>query len=212
MEVFTSGKYRKKTEIAAEILDEEAKSLRHEERRQLEILEQRGETHRKIEAVTSGTCNVFRGTAFGDSRVAGYNDGQSHLREDILDDYGFALHVKRHEDLHGVVMKDVNIAKYLTADQLRALSKAVNEPALASVNLMEGFTELINVRRNGRDERCDYLKKEVPVAQQLDELAAKKINISLSAAFARNDAAMFYFAIDKLAGQLVTESRRSASN
>lgn len=212
MEVLSSQKYRKKTETAAEILDEEAKELQREERRHLEILEQRGETHRKIESVTGGECNVFRGTAFGNSRVAGYNDGQSHLREDILDDYGFALHVKRHEDLHGVVMKDVNISKYLTPEQLRALSKAVNEPALASVNLMEGFTELINVRKNGKDERCDYLKKEVPAAQKLDELAAKKINISLSPAFARNDAAMFYYVIVKLAEQLVSESRGTASN
>lgn len=212
MEVLSSQKYRKKTETAAEILIEEGKNLKKEELRHLEILEQRGETHRKIEAVTGGECNVFRGTAFGNSRVAGYNDGKSNLREDILDDYGFALHVKRHEDLHGLVMKDVNIAKYLTANQLRALSKAINEPALASINLMEGFTELINVRKNGKDQRCDYLKKEVPAAQKLDELAVKKNNISLSDAFARNDAAMFYFMVVKLAEQLVTESRASASN
>jgi len=195
MEVFTSGKYREKAETAAEIL--EGKSLRHEERRHLEILEKRGETHRKIEAVTSGTCNVFRGTAFGDSRVAGYNNGQSHLREDILDDYGFALHVKKHEDLHGVVMKDVNITKYLTADQLRALSNAVNEPALASINLMEGFTELLNVRKNGKDERCDYLKKEVPAAEKLDNFARRHARMSLASAFGQGNASLFYHILQR---------------
>ncbi len=208
MEVFTSQKFRKKTEIAAEILDEEGNRLKDEERLHLEILEKRGETHRKIEAVTGGQCNIFRGTAFGDTGVAGYNDGQSHLREDVLDDYGFALHVKKHEDLHGAAMKEVALKKYLTADQIKALAEALKEPSISTINLMEGFTEMINIRANGKEQRCDYLKLEVPAAQRLENLALARTGRSLAAAFGTNNVSDFYCTLQRLSESL-TEKKQS---
>lgn len=197
MEVLSSEKYREKTLNAAEKLEECGGRLDEDERCRLEILAARGETHRKVEAVTGGKCRVFNVETSSEKKMAGFYDGNVHLNDGTLDDYKFALHVKRHEDMHHKAMKSVDLLNVLNTAQIRKLGEAASVPGLENINLLEGFTELVTAKKYGADKKCAYTQNEVPVAQKLEDYVAGITGESLAGYFAGNRTDLFYYLVQK---------------
>lgn len=203
MEVFSSEQYRKKARAAEECLKEGKNGLPEQTRLQLEIIKRRGETHRKIEAATAGSCNIFSTQESGYFNVAGFNDGSSHLKEETLDDYAWALHVKRHEDLHSSALGNIDPKKYLPKANQKALADELGLNDLTDINWVEGFTELSNITSHGKNHKCAYLKKEVPAANKLDDLCKEHLRESLLPSFKTKNAALFYYLLRKLSDKLI---------
>jgi len=203
MEVFSSEQYREKTEQAEQCLKTKKDMLPEQNRLQLEIVKRRGDTHRKIEAATGGICNVFNSREAAYSKIAGYNDGSSHLKEETLDDYNWALHVKRHEDLHSRALTKIDPEKYLPKANQKALAEELSINNLAEIDWVEGFTELANITSHGKNKKCGYLKKEVPVAMQLNQIGKKYLGESLLSSFKTKNAALFYYLLRQLSDKLI---------
>ncbi len=203
MEVFSSEQYRKKAQAAEECLKTGKDRLPEQTRLQLEIIKHRGETHRKIEAATAGSCNIFSAQESGYSKIAGYNDGSSHLKEETLDDYTWALHVKRHEDLHSSALTKIDTQKYLPKANQKALAEELGINHLSDIDWVEGFTELANITSHGKNRKCAYLKKEVPAAMELDLLCKKHLRESLLPSFKFKNAALFYYLLRQLSDKLI---------
>ncbi len=203
MEVFSSKQYREKAQAAEECLKKSKDRIPEQTRLQLEIIKRRGETHRKIEAATAGSCNIFSAQESGYSKMAGYNDGSSHLKEETLDDYAWALHVKRHEDLHSSALTKIDPKKYLPKANQKALARKLGINDLTEIDWVEGFTELANITSHGKDQKCAYLKKEVPAAKKLDQLCKKHLAESLLPPFQTKNSALFYYLLRQLSDKLI---------
>ena len=205
MEVVSSKQYREKTKKAAEILESAGNNLDPEFKKKLEIDKKRGEVHRKIEALTSSTANVFTPTAANDNSIAGYYDGESNIREDVLDDPDFASHVLIHEKLHGKAMTILSLRQYLPLEHTAALARALEVEDIGKVDLVEGFTELLTIKQDKKNQKCAYTSTVVPITEKLEEFAKEHLSESLSTPFLANNTALFYYLLRKLTDRLILE-------
>lgn len=196
MEVMTSRDYREAGEQAEETLRLRGHALDHESKRGLKVGALRAENLKKIERATGLKFDVFRK---GEPRVAAFitvAEQKTYMAEHSLDDLGWAMYAAKHELKHKQTkdfMRLGNEKITVFSDQYDALDEELRKGGIVmeNVNWIEGFTDLLTARENGKHHHSGYSDHEVPAAEKLDRLCVEMTGASLAEAFNMNNVPLF---------------------
>lgn len=131
----------------------------------------------RVEIVMKGEPN--QALAF----VEANNDNVAYLSYDVTSDKETTLHALLHEADHNrLKFWDLPVLDNFTTDHAEILEAGCGFSLLNAtdnVSLMEGFHEMLTIKRNGVDNQVAYKQTEVPAAQKLEKLGWRVLGISL---------------------------------
>ncbi len=196
MEVMTSQNFREAGEQAKDILRLHGNALDEEARRGLKVNALRAENLRKIEGATGLKFDVFQK---GEPHVAAFitvAEQKTFMAAHSLDDLGWALYAAKHELKHKQTkdfMRLGNEKITVFSDQYEALDEELRGLGIEMENVdwIEGFTDLLTARENGKHHNSGYGDHEVPAAETLDRLCVEMTGASLAEAFNMNNVSLF---------------------
>jgi hypothetical protein len=175
---------------------------------EIERIIQREKMLSKIEAATGIKFDVITKHDSSNEKAAAMvetGSKKAYVSEKTLDsDLNWALYAAHHERNHlknGIF--EINPNKYLSYDHAALVAESIGLDDLMEVDLMEGFNDLITIGEKGKHQNSGYLKKDVPAAEKLEDLALEHTGESLLEAFKSGNLAMFYYRFKKLADCLL---------
>ncbi|MFC1748444.1 hypothetical protein ACFL2V_06510 [Pseudomonadota bacterium] len=174
---------------------------------QREAISERTKVLRRVEAVTGLKFDVI--VSGVDSNIAAMvetDTGRTYISESVLDPGSaeFAIYAGHHEAEHkNNRVYSLNLKRKIEADQIAALQGRLSTSDLPSIDLVEGFNDLITMRKHGRNAESGYVDKEVPAAEKLENLCMKITGKSLVEAFESGNKFQFYHRLASLSDQLL---------
>lgn len=205
MKITSSAEYIEKF---ADISAEDISSIREmglkEYADQLEIKKTRASVLKEIQQASGITLDVAHDL---EPNVIAFAtpDNDNGIAESALDDKEKALHGAHHEAEHqNNKIFNLPLEKLSPEDQ-EILQETFKITNIDETDLIEGFNEWSTFRKHDTYGNSGYAQKEVPLANKIEELVQKKLNVSILEIFRSGDKDQFVATLQRLAINLRLE-------
>lgn len=174
----------------------------------LKIKKQCVKVLKKVEAATGLSFDVVTDKDSDSQNMAACVDftlNKVFISEETLaaNDNNWAIYAGRHEKEHlASGVKSFDVTKDLSSDHQNALQEVLKGQDLET-DAMEGFNDLSTIKRYGKHKKSGYLKKEVPFAEQLEEVCKKETGYSLLETYRSGNAPLLNYRVRKLADKVL---------